>query len=35
MLNHNPDKRPPVAAVLREFKRLVLLMGEERHNQLC
>ena len=35
MLNHNPDKRPSVAVVLREFKRLVLLMGEERLNQPC
>ncbi|KAG8217531.1 kinase-like protein [Butyriboletus roseoflavus] len=35
MLNHNPDKRPPAAAVLQEFKRLVLLMGEERLNQPC
>lgn len=35
MLNHKPDKRPPTAAVLREFKRLVLLMGEERLNQSC
>jgi hypothetical protein len=35
MLNHNPDKRPPAAAVLREFKRLVLLMGEERINKSC
>ena len=35
MLNHNPDKRPPAAAVLQEFKRLVFLMGEERLNQPC
>ncbi|KIJ69363.1 hypothetical protein HYDPIDRAFT_80488 [Hydnomerulius pinastri MD-312] len=30
MLHDNPDKRPPAIAVLREFKRLVLLMGDER-----
>jgi len=35
MLNYNPDRRPPAAAVLREFKRLVLLLGEERLNQPC
>ncbi|KAF8447933.1 kinase-like domain-containing protein [Boletus edulis BED1] len=35
MLNHNPDRRPTVAAVLREFKRLILLMGEERLDQPC
>lgn len=35
MLNHNPDKRPPAAAVLRELKRLARLMGEERLNQPC
>ncbi|KAH7889665.1 kinase-like protein [Phlebopus sp. FC_14] len=29
MLHDNPDKRPPAEAVLREFKRLVFLMGEE------
>ena len=35
MLNHNPDHRPPAAAVLQEFERLVLLMGEERLDQPC
>ncbi|KAF8559607.1 kinase-like protein [Imleria badia] len=35
MLHYNPDKRPSAAAVLREFKRLVLLMGEERLSQPC
>ncbi|KAF9227884.1 kinase-like protein [Gyrodon lividus] len=30
MLHGNPDKRPSAAAVLREFKRVVLSMAEER-----
>ncbi|KAF9246491.1 kinase-like protein [Melanogaster broomeanus] len=30
MLHDNPDKRPSAAAVLREFKRVVFMMGEDR-----
>ena len=35
MLHHNPEKRPTAMAVLQEFKRLVLLMGEECLSEPC
>ncbi|OAX44687.1 kinase-like protein [Rhizopogon vinicolor AM-OR11-026] len=31
MLNENPDKRPPAAAVLKEFQQVVATMGETCH----